>query len=100
MLTDYSRIALAQLWRYYATINHPDVERILERIVAAHQARCVWERLHQTAALLQSCPQCQQPMSNLTGVYVLRKRGQTLEVCALCKDALMSEGWYLVAQQR
>lgn len=54
----------------------------------------------ETGEMLQPCPQCQQPMSNLTGIYVLRKRGQTLEVCALCKDALMAEGWYLVAQQR
>lgn len=54
----------------------------------------------ETRELMQACPSCSKPMSNLTGIYVLGKKDQRLEVCTLCKDALMSEGWYLVAQQR
>ncbi len=54
----------------------------------------------ETRELMQACPRCQHTMSNLTGIYLVGKKDQQLEVCTLCKEVLMSEGWYLVAQQR
>lgn len=53
-------------------------------------------------ALFRPCPRCQHPMSNLTGIFVLHGqwgRGR-VEVCAACRDALIAEGWVVVAQQK
>ncbi len=96
-------------------LNEPDPEAskafLVPKIMQGHNvnAETAWAWLdgreapaarQETGGMLQQCPRCQNAMSNLTGIYVLSKKDQHLEVCALCKDALMTEGWYVVAQQR